>query len=133
MFARSMRTQTRDTSRYGYAYLSGMLRMEHGRTIAGISRVSEVDEQALQHFMSQSPWSGPGLIAQVQDQVAVRPELQAGAMLLLDESGEEREGQATVGAARQYLGRAGKVDRGQVGVFVSLVKGPFWTWLDGEL
>lgn len=84
-----MRTQTRDTSRYGYAYLSGILRMESGRNIASISRQTGIDEQAMQHFMSQSPWSGPGLIEQIHAEVALRPELQAEAMLLLDESGDD--------------------------------------------
>ncbi len=59
--------------------------------------------------------------------------MQTEALLLLDESGEERAGTRTVGAARQYLGRAGKVDMGQMGVFAALVKGSFWTWVDGEL
>ncbi len=128
-----MRTQTRDTSRYGYAYLSGILRMESGRNMAAISRQTDVDEQAMQHFMSQSPWSGPRLVEKIHGEVGCRPELQEEAMLLLDESGDEHGNTATVGAARQYLGRAGKVDMGQVSVFVSLVKGNFWTWLDGEL
>jgi SRSO17 transposase len=128
-----MRTRTRDTSRYGYEYVSGILRLEQGRTLAGISRVSEVNEQALQHFTSNSPWDGAGLIGAIQQSVGARAELQTGAMLLLDESGEEREGTRTVGAARQYLGRAGKVDMGQMGVFAALVKGQFWTWVDGEL
>lgn len=107
--------------------------MEQGRTIAGISRVSAVNEQALGHFTSESPWDGPGMTGAIQREISEREELQSGAMLLLDESGEEREGKKTVGAARQYLGRAGKVDMGQMGVFVALVKGSFWTWLDGEL
>ncbi len=107
--------------------------METGRTLAGISRASGVDEQAMQHFISQGKWAGPATIARLHDEIAVRPELQEEAMWLLDESGDEHGGRATVGAARQYLGRLGKVEQGQVGVFVSLVKGNFWTWLDGEL
>src|SRR5579859_6056601 len=128
-----MRTQTRDTSAYGKAYLSGILLMETGRTIAGISRQTGVNEQGLQHFTSQSPWSRADTIRLLHSEVATRGELQTGAMLLLDESGDEHGGSKTVGAARQYLGRLGKVELGQVGVFVSLVKGAFWTWLDGEL
>src|SRR5271165_2264434 len=128
-----MRTQTRDTSAYGQAYLSGILRMEQGRTMAGISRATGVNEQAMQHFISQSPWAASSTIQRMQAEIVGRPELQEGVMLLLDESGDEHGGKHTVGAARQYLGRMGKVDMGQVGVFVSLVKGSFWTWLDGEL
>src|SRR5436309_681405 len=128
-----MRTRTRDGSGYGQAYLSGILRMETGRTLAGISRACSVDEQGMQHFISQGKWAGPDTLARVHDEIAVRPELQEEAMFVLDESGDEHGGKATVGAARQYLGRLGKVEQGQVGVFVSLVKGNFWTWLDGEL
>jgi len=107
--------------------------METGRTLAGISRSSGVDEQGMQHFISQGKWAGSDTIARLHDEIAVRPELQEEAMFLLDESGDEHGGRATVGASRQYLGRLGKVEQGQVGVFVSLVKGNFWTWLDGEL
>jgi SRSO17 transposase len=133
LYARTMRTQTRDTSAYGKAYLSGVLRMEQGRTMAGISRQTKVNEQAMQHFISQSPWAASSTIQRMQAEIAIRPELHEGAMLLLDESGDEHAGKHTVGAARQYLGRLGKVDMGQVGVFVSLVKGSFWAWVDGEL
>jgi len=107
--------------------------MEQGRTMAGISRQTGVNEQAMQHFISQSPWAASSTIQRMQAEVAGRAELQTGAMLLLDESGDEHGGKQTVGATRQYLGRLGKVDMGQVGVFVSLVKGDFWTWVDGEL
>ena len=92
-----------------------------------------MNEQALGHFTSKSPWDGAGMIGEIDREISRREELQSGGMILLDESGEEREGKKTVGAARQYIGRAGKVDMGQMGVFVALVKGSFWTWLDGEL
>src|SRR5260221_3769360 len=128
-----MRTQTRDTSAYGKAYVSGILRMETGRTLVGISRQVGMDEQGMQHFVSQSPWAGEKTLARLHEEVAVRSELQEGTLLLLDESGDEHGGSKTVGATRQYWGRLGKVDLGQVGVIVSLVKGNFWTWVDGEL
>lgn len=107
--------------------------MDSGRTLAGISRQTGTDKQGMQHFMSHSPWNWRTPIAQVQDEIAVRPELQDGVMLLLDESGEERTGTKSAGVARQYVGRLGKVENGQVGVYVSLAKGPFWCWVDGEL
>src|SRR5712692_7979259 len=107
--------------------------MERGRTLAGIRRSSGIDKQGMQPFISQGKWAGPDTIARVHDEIAVRPELQEEAMWLLDESGDAHGGKATVGVARQYLGRLGKVEQGQGGVFVSLVKGNFWTWLDGEL
>lgn len=54
-------------------------------------------------------------------------------MLLLDESADDKAGGYSAGAGRQYNGRRGKVDLSQVGVFLALVKGNFWTWVDGEV
>jgi SRSO17 transposase len=87
----------------------------------------------MQPFISQSPWPGRALISGVQEEIAVRGELSEGAMLLLDESADDKAGQWSVGASRQYNGRRGKVDNRQVGVFLTLAKGSFWTWVDGEI
>lgn len=128
-----MKTATRDTSEYGYWYLSGMLRMEEDRTIANIGRQTGVPEQNMQHFISQSPWSWQELIAAIQQHIGLRGEVSEGSMLLLDESAEEKAGEWSVGASRQYNGRRGKVDNSQVGVFLTLANGTFWTWVDGEI
>jgi SRSO17 transposase len=128
-----MTTKTRDTSEYGYHYLSGLLRMDEERTIANIGRQTGVPEQNLQHFISQSPWSGRAVIAGVQQEIALRGEVSEGAMLLLDESADDKAGKWSVGASRQYNGRRGKVDTCQVGVYLTLAKGSFWTWVDGEI
>jgi SRSO17 transposase len=132
-FRKRFRTQTRDTSEYGYHYLSGLLRMDTKRNISNIGRQTEVPKQNLHHFMSNSPWSGSAVIAQVQDEIAERPELQRGAMLVLDESADEKAGTDSVGAGRQYNGRMGTVTESQVGVFVAIAKEQSWTWVDGEL
>jgi SRSO17 transposase len=60
-------------------------------------------------------------------------------MLLLDESADEKAGLKSVGAARQYNGRMGKVDLSQVRVFLvystipPTLESPVWTWVDGEV
>jgi SRSO17 transposase len=109
------RTKTRDTSAYGLSYVSGLLRMKGSRTMAELAREAQVAEQNMQHFMSYSPWSGPALIAEVQQAIIERPELQGG-MLILDESADEKSGDSSAGAGRQHNGRMGKVDECQVGV-----------------
>jgi hypothetical protein len=55
------------------------------------------------------------------------------AALILDESGFAKQGKMSVGASRQYLGRLGKVDNGQVAVFGVLAKGRFATAIDTRL
>src|SRR5258708_32325114 len=89
LYARTMRTRTRDGSGYGLAYLSGMLRMETGRTLVGISRASGGDGQGMQHFMSEGKWAGPDTIAGAHDEMALRPELQDDAKWLLGVSADQ--------------------------------------------
>jgi SRSO17 transposase len=128
-----MRSQTRDTSEYGLQYVSGLLRMETGRTMANIGRKTDVPKQNMHHFMSNSPWSGPALVTAIQDDIKQHPAFQSGAMLILDESAEEKAGDHSAGAARQHNGRLGKVEMSQVGVFLSLATPRAHTWIDGEL
>jgi SRSO17 transposase len=109
-FRSYLRTQTRDSSDYGLDYLSGLLRMQSQRNMANIGRQSQVEPQNMHHFMSNSPWSGPGLIGAVQAKVKQRAEFQSGAMLLVDESADQKGGEYSAGAGRQHNGRLGKVE-----------------------
>ena len=126
-------TKTRDTQTYGYHYLSGILRIEKGRTIAKISRVAGVSYQNMQHYISESPWPGPRVVKQVRNDIAWHPHFETGSMLLGDESADARNGKVLVGVGRQYNGRLGKVDLSQVGVFLSIIKDGKHNWIDGEL
>src|SRR5262245_18953133 len=128
-----MRTKTRDTSEYGLHYLSGLLRMESQRNMANIGRMSAIAEQNMQQFISDSPWSGPHLIAKVQAEISDRAEYQSESVLIFDESADAKAGETTIGAGRQHNGRLGKVDLCQVGVFLSLTHNGYQTWIDGEL
>ncbi len=131
-FRNKMKTKTRDTSQYGYHYLSGLLRMEAKRNYARIAREAGVGEQNMQHFMSQSPWGGRGVIEQVQEEVKAHPAF-AEAVLVLDESADEKNGGKSAGSGRQHNGRLGKIEMSQVGVFAALVTPKAWVWVDGEL
>ncbi len=125
-------TKTRDTSQYGLGYLSGLLRMETKRNLANVGRKAAMPGQKLQHFMSNSPWSGPALIQAIQKEIKVHPAFQE-AVLVLDESAEEKAGEQSAGAGRQHNGQLGKIEMSQVGVFLSLVTPQVNTWIDGEL
>jgi len=128
-------TQTNNKSDYARVYLQGLLWMEGKRNYTNIARRvigPEDDGQSLQHFMSDSPWSGKKVFEQIQFEIAERPEL-SGGMLSLDETGVACSGKQKAGTARQYLGREGKVDLGQVGVGLSYYKDGLWTLVDAEL
>jgi SRSO17 transposase len=129
----SFRTKTHDKSEYAYGYVSGLLRIETERNMANIARKTGMEIQNTQHFMSYSPWSGPGLIADVQEDVKGHCEFQAGTILVVDESAEQKAGEYSAGAGRQHNGRLGKIEMSQVGVFAALVTPKVNTWIDGEL
>jgi SRSO17 transposase len=129
----AMMTKTHDTSDYGIQYISGLLRMDTERNITNISRKTEVDSQKMHHFISNSPWSGKTLIQLIHEDIRLHPEWETGAMLLLDESAEEKAGESSSGSGRQYNGRLGKVEISQVGTFLTLATPRVNTWIDGEL
>ena len=60
------------------SYLKGLLRLKADRNIAEIAREAGVSEQNMRHFISNSPWSGPEMIEQVQQAISERPEELAG-------------------------------------------------------
>jgi SRSO17 transposase len=132
-FRRHMRTKTRDTSEYGFHYISGLIRMEAERNMANIGRKTDVAEQNMQQFISDSPWSGRDLIGALQTDIGFREEFSEESVFLIDESAEEKAGSHSAGAERQYNGRLGKVEMSQVGVFLGLVNNGYHTWYDGEL
>lgn len=134
-FRRCFKTKTRDGSDYAWFYLRGLLTMDIQRNYANIARrvIDPTDDgQNLQQFMSDSPWSGEKVFEQIQTEIQQRPELKDG-MLTLDESGDKRAGGNSAGAARQYLGRLGKVEMGQVGVALGYYAADIWTMVDAEL
>ena len=126
---------TRDTSDYAFDYLSAQLRMQTGRNFAKIARKTQAGPQNIQHFMTHSPWSAQAVIDQVQQEIAKTPALLQGSVLILDESAEEKTSELSVGAARQYNGRQGKVDMSQMGVFLGYanLEVNLWSWVDAEL
>lgn len=129
------KTKTRDSSEHALMYLRGALTMDTKRNYANIARRVtglEDDGQNLQQFMSDSPWSVAGVYKQIQSELAAYPEIHDG-MLTLDESADEKAGNQSAGARRQYLGREGKVDVGQMSVVLGYHSGATWAMIDAEL
>jgi SRSO17 transposase len=55
------------------------------------------------------------------------------AMLVIDETGDVKKGDATVGTQRQYTGTAGRIENAQVGVFVTYTTTRGHTLIDREI
>uniref|UniRef100_UPI0025E01C99 transposase n=1 Tax=uncultured Thiodictyon sp. TaxID=1846217 RepID=UPI0025E01C99 len=73
--------------------------------------VTDSDEQALQHFLSNSPWDERGVLDQVARDADALLGGTADTALLIDESGITKKGRHSVGVSRQWNGRLGNVDR----------------------
>jgi SRSO17 transposase len=85
--------------------------MDTERNFANMDRTRpRGDGQALQHFMSTSPWSGQGVCSQIQAEIKAMPALAHGSTLMLDERADEQARTHNASASRQYNGRLGKVD-----------------------
>jgi SRSO17 transposase len=126
-------TRTRASGGQARIYLRGLMQARR-RNIERIrDAVPESDEQALHHFISNSPWDERPVL----DQVARDANALLGgtdeSFLLIDESGFPKKGRDSVGVGRQWCGRLGKVDNCQTAVFASLGKGSVATLIDTAL
>ena len=81
--------------------------------------VPDCNDQSLQNFISYSPWDESALMRQIADDTDAIMGHDPDSCLIIDESGFKKSGKKSVGVARQWLGRYGKVDNGQVGVFMA--------------
>jgi SRSO17 transposase len=113
--------------------------MERDRHFAGIARqVSGSDGQAMQHFMSNSPWSAQSVYQQIQAEIAETPELRQSGVLIVDDTADEKAGAHSVGSSRQRNGRYGTIDECQVSVMLAYGNWkaslwPIWALVDAEL
>lgn len=130
-----LKTRTHDGSSHGLTMLKGYFLMETGRNYVKIEQTVTShlkDGQGLQHFMSDSPWETDGIFQQVRQDIVEKFQLKGG-MLNFDESGDDCADKHKAGAGRQYLGRFGKVDMGQVGVLSSYYQSGVWFLTDADL
>ena len=102
-----------------------------------MERMAEVvigsDEQVLQHFLSNSPWDEQAVMDQVAQDTNALLGGREGTALYIDETAIKKQGKHSVGVARQWNGRLGKVDNSQVGVFAALGRGDRVNLVDARL
>jgi SRSO17 transposase len=124
----------RDVSEKARQYASGLMQAGSRKNIYAISEVvPDTDERNLQQFITHSKWSTREVLGHVARDANELIGDATDAALIIDESGFAKQGKMSVGTSRQYLGRLGKVDNGQVAVFGVLAKGRFATAIDTRL
>jgi len=95
--------------------------------------VPETKSRNLQQFLTHSKWDHRDVIDHVAQDVDKLLGDGRNACLLIDESGFAKQGKSSVGVSRQWLGRLGKVDNGQVAVFGALANGQYVAPVDTRL
>lgn len=76
--------------------------------------------QSLHHFVADSPWSDEQMLLRVAQWVVPAMDFSDGGWWIVDDTGFPKQGQHSVGVARQYCGMLGKQDNCQVAVSVTL-------------
>ena len=100
-------------------YIRGLLMDGERKSIEPMaSRLPDGDVQALQQFVNQSPWSYKEVRASLARKV--EQEFVPEAYWLIDEVSFPKQGQHSVGVARQYCGTLGKKANCQVAVTLDL-------------
>jgi len=79
--------------------------------------VPHSDDQALQHFLTNSRWNDQLVIDQIAQDANQLIGGKEDSCLIIDETGCPKKGNKSVGVARQWCGQLGKVENCQVGVF----------------
>lgn len=133
-FCDYLKTKTRDVNHRALQYLQGQILENKAVNMTNIPKiVPDSDNQSLQHFISESMWDEDGVITEIQNYASELIGDENNASLHVDESGFPKQGKNSVGVARQYCGRLGKVDNCQVGVFLGYTNEGYRTIIDKRL
>jgi SRSO17 transposase len=118
--------------RHAHTYLAGLVSDLKRKNTEAIAYRNDLDRQGLQHFVGSSPWDPQPLLGELARQVGTELGTPDG-VIVFDPSGFAKKGTASVGVKRQWLGRLGKVDNGQVGIFMGYVSHREHTLVDVRL
>ena len=101
-------------------YLTGLLSHLDHKTAEGIAYLLDQDRQPMQRFIGQADWDHRPSLVTLAEQVGERLGEPDG-VIVFDPSAFAKKGDKSVGVARQWCGRLGKVENCQVGVYMGYV------------
>jgi SRSO17 transposase len=126
-------TRGRDNAAVAHRYMRGLAQAEDCTFESMAAVVEGGCAQQFQHFISNSPWDHEPVLAQIAGDADVLLGGKPTSALIIDESSFPKQGDRSVGVARQWTGRLGKVDNCQVAVFGVLTNGERHTPIDVRL
>ena len=103
-----------------WEYVAGLFSDVKRKNAETIAYFHDQNRQALQKFIGQWLWDDGLLIEELSRQVGT--ELgESDGVIVFDPSGFRKQGKDSVGVARQWCGRYGKIDNCQVGIYLGYV------------
>lgn len=101
-------------------YVSGLLSDLERKNVESIAYRHDQERDPLQHFIGCAAWDHAPLMTELARQVGVELGEDDG-VIVFDPSAFPKKGKQSVGVARQWCGRLGKVDNCQVAVYMAYV------------
>jgi SRSO17 transposase len=106
--------------RHAAEYMTGLLSKLPRKSGEAIAYLHDQERQGLQNFVGAIPWDHKPLLATLAHQVG-QDLGEPDAVIVFDPSAFAKKGTKSVGVARQWCGRLGKIENCQVGVFMAYV------------
>jgi len=121
-----------EPSQHAQTSMCGLLSDVERKNIASIAYRFGQDRQPLQRFIGWAAWDDAPLRQELTRQVAAQLG-QADGVLVFDPSAFAKSGAESVGVARQWCGRLGKVDNCQVAIYLGYVSATEHSLVDMRL
>jgi SRSO17 transposase len=122
-----------EQAQWGYKYLQGLMLPSERKSIEPRALALDGgDIQAMPQFIGQGQWQDEVWLQQhwsLVDETLGK----ADGVCIVDASDFPKQGEPSVGVARQWCGRWGKVENGQAGVFAAYASRTGYTLLDRRL
>lgn len=107
-----------EQQRHTVEYLTGLLSKLKHKTGEGIAYLLDQERQGIQKFIGQVPWEDPPLLKTLATQVG-QDLGESDGVIVFDPSAFAKKGTKSVGVARQWCGRLGKLENCQVGIYMA--------------
>jgi len=122
----------REQKEHVHVYIAGLLSDLKRKNIESIAYRHDQDRRGLQRFIGSVPWDHQPLLEELARQVGSQLGQDDG-VIVFDPSGHKKCGNDSVGVQRQWLGRLGKIDNGQVGIYMAYAFGKEHALVDMRL
>jgi SRSO17 transposase len=110
----------REARQNARVYISGLLSDLGRKNVESIAYRHDQDRRGLQRFIGSVRWPHQPLLEELAQQEGAELGEDDG-VVVFDPSAHQKCGHDSVGVQRQWLGRLGKIDNGQVGIYMGYV------------